>query len=1195
MRYSKYAALVFLLLSCLTGFSQIITVTSKEDAGPGTLREALITAANNGTTTKDVINFNLPGNGLNSNIIRLRSQLPIVTSNVTIDGSTQPGQRLGESGAKIIIEPELPLYSGFSCMIIGANPYVPGNNINVQTTDVEIYGLYIRKFALVTNLQNIGNQISGIIIDYRVDRIKIGAAGKGNVIGGNTYGILLRNNSNSADLAGKQDNITIQGNLIGVTDDGFTDETNFIGINGDISYALLTIGGDAVADGNVIAANATDVSITRSYSTASPMLLNIFNNKIGTDFSGKKHYMNIPLFSGSSTVQMTGIKINAGNTTANISKNIISGHLTTGLSISNAVFLVTGNYIGTGIAGTETNMGNGSGIRLEGSATGTIGGSADSDPNCIGYNAFGIESFSNSSVKIMRNSIFCNTKVGIAKVTTAVQAFIQVLKINPNYITGKANAGAEIELFYTDDCPGSCQGKTYFATERAGSDGRWRYDGPILGKVTATASIPNNGVTSQFSTAGLLPAEAIVDPVTCLGLGSVTINEPREGISFNWYKLEADGTARHIGNTQSKNGLDVGNYEVRIGDGCAEVAHRFAITDQIMTALEVVEPTPQCGETLFNFKASVFRAKGVIRFEWKNEAGTIVGYGTSVNLPEGTYTVTATDEAGCVKAHNFPKKEKRLKPRIVLPAVMNWKAQCGKTDGFIRGITVADSQGTVTYKWSSYSYVNGVGVKGAEITTSTTNADLDNIGGGNYILEVSDQGGCSPAVPYIAFVGTTKSVIINGGTAINTTCNSNNGAINNISIAEANTYKLTTATGVLVEEGPCNPNVPFHIINLSAGNYLLFASNTNTLCEADPKSYTITATAIVQYTPQVISIIKATCGLDNGSITLSYPDNIKPLAGRYQWRNTAGEIFTGTSEKLENLPKGLYTLFITDPNGCTSTPLGPYEVDRIPLIIVDRTSGVVTDDVCGLGRGTVTGVRISEGLPLSGSGADAVYLYEWKNSAGVTVKRDRDLTEASAGTYYLEVRDQTSCDPQISQTFTIAAPVIPLATPTVNDLRVCYATEIMVPVLAPEEGTYQLYSSESDALPIMETTNGRFIFKVSKTGDYVVRRKLGSCYSGFTPLHIEVTNDNLEIKNTMTPNGDGMNDYWMITGLPDHADINIKIYTRSGQLVYESVGAYSKPFDGRFRGIDLPAGAYYYKVDLRADCKPIGGSITLLR
>ncbi|MNK31203.1 hypothetical protein D3C87_496300 [compost metagenome] len=1194
MRYSKYAILVFLLFGFLTGFSQII-VTSKEDTGSGTLRAALIAAAANGTATKDVITFNLPGTGLNSNIIRLRSQLPVVTSNVTIDGTTQPGQALGVSGAKIIIEPELPLFSGFSCMIIGSNPYVPGNNINVQTTDVEIYGLYIRKFSLVTNLQTVNNQISGIILDYRVDRIKIGTAGKGNVIGGNTYGILLRNNSNSADLIGKLDNISIQGNLIGVTDDGFTDETNFIGINGDISYASLTIGGDAIGDGNVIAANGTDISITRSYSTTSPMVLNIFNNKVGTDFTGKKHYKNIPLFSGSSTIQMSGIKISASNTTANISKNIISGHRTAGLLISNAIFWVTGNYIGTGVAGTETDMGNGTGVRLEGNANGTIGGPADSDPNFIGYNDYGIESFSTNSVKIMRNSMYCNKNVGIAKVTTATQAFIQVLKINPNYITGKANPGAEIELFYTDDCPGSCQGKTYFATERAGSDGRWRHDGSILGQVVATASVPNNSVTSQFSTAGLLPGEAIIDPVTCQGLGSVTINEPRERITFNWYKLEADGSARHIGNTQSMSGLDVGNYELRIGDGCSIVQHRFPITDQIMTELILSEPTPQCGQTSFTFGASVYRAKGTVRFVWTNAAGAIVGNGTSVNLPEGTYTVTATDEAGCIRTHTFPNKEKRLKPRIVPPAIINWKAQCGKTDGLIRGITVADSQGTVTYKWSYYSYVAGVGVKGTEITTSTVNADLDNVAGGYYLLEVSDGGGCSPAVPYIAFVSTTKSVIINNFSPVNTTCNRNNGAINNITIAEANTYKLTTAAGVFVTDGVCNPNVPFNIPDLAADNYLLFASNTTTLCEADAKPITITATPILQYSAQLQNKTDASCDRNNGTITLVYPNNIKPLVGRYQWENAAGDPVVGTSEKVTGLTDGSYTLRITDPNGCTSNPIGPYVIERIPLLVVDKTSGSWMDDVCSLSRGSVTGVNISGGLPLSGTGPDAVYKYAWKDKNGIIVRTTRDLIDIGAGEYYLEVTDQTTCGIDVSKTFIIGAPVITLPTPRVNSMRVCYTTEIMLPVMAPEEGTYQMYISENDALPLLETANGRFIFKVSKTGDYKIRRKLGTCYSEFTDVHIEVTNDNLEIKNTMTPNGDGMNDYWMISGLPDHKDINIKVYTRSGQLVYESTGPYNKPFDGRFRGVDLPAGAYYYKIDLRADCNPIGGSITLLR
>ena len=140
-----------------------------------------------------------------------------------------------------------------------------------------------------------------------------------------------------------------------------------------------------------------------------------------------------------------------------------------------------------------------------------------------------------------------------------------------------------------------------------------------------------------------------------------------------------------------------------------------------------------------------------------------------------------------------------------------------------------------------------------------------------------------------------------------------------------------------------------------------------------------------------------------------------------------------------------------------------------------------------------------------------------------------------------------------------------------------------------------MFTDPSGSLPLLETATGAFNFQVSKTADYYVRRKLGSCLSDFTKIHIEVTHDNLELGNVITPNGDGLNDYWMVNGLPDYKGNSIKIYTRGGQLVYESIGNYTKPFTGVFRDKELPAGVYFYVIDLRAECKPISGSITLLR
>lgn len=1190
---------MLLLLGFMTGFSQTVIVTSTADAGAGTLREALMRVPAI-RTTPYIINFNLPGTPANDadRTIRLETQLPSIPSNVIIDGSSQNWPKLGVSGAKVILEPANPnVY--FNCLTIGDFSY-DGKQVN----DVEIYGLYIKDFAKITDLQSVNaSQGSGIVIDSRANNIKIGAPGKGNVIGGNINGILIQN-SYYYNTPTPLTEISIRANLIGVTYDGSTAKTNVTGISANLYDCSLSVGGDNANEGNVIAANQTNVNIVRNgYSTNNRFNINVIGNKIGTNHEGAADYRNLQLFNTSGSIEISGLKVNAINTNFYVRNNIISGNRNVGVSIASSDFVLAGNTIGTGALGTEL-FGNGTGIKIEEGAVGKIGGDTPADANRIAYNNNGIESVSSRPVTITRNSMYCNKAVSINKTQAIAQPFVQILVIRPNFLSGKATPNSAVELFYTNHCEGKCEGKTYFATVTAQGDGRWTYSGRITAKVTATASLLNL-TTSPFSIPEVFDNEVILKNVTCVGTGgSINVPEPREGIVFTWNKVILNTGARQfLSNAQKIENLEEGTYELITDDGCTKVQRLplFEIKDQKLKNLVVNWPTPGCGQLTFPFSATVDRGEGNLTYEWTNViTNQVVFIGKNATLPEGTYQLKVTDESGCFLESVVKKIERLPSPIIGLYQVD--PAACGAMNGAIRNITVTDVVGKISYKWyvMNRNQTTGAFVQGNLVGE---NPDLTEMPGGVYMLEVKDQGPC-PAVrtPYPGItIPITNSVIINGGNIQNTTCGDNNGAINNVFITQGDTFRLTTSDGVLVKAGPCSPDVPFDIASgvnggLAPGTYILNASNSITGCTADAVPYTIGITPVTQYPAQLVSLSKASCGLDNGSITLNYSNNLRPQVGKYQWRNEAGDVFPGTAEKIENLPKGVYTLHIIDPNGCNSNPLGPYEIDRIPLIIVDKMSGVAVNDQCGLGRGTITGVRISEGLPLSGSGPDAVYLYEWKNAKGEVVSTERDLTKAYAGEYYLEVRDQVSCEPQVSRVFVIEAPIIPLQTPTFDQKRrVCYATEIMIPIAAPEEGVYQLFHSKDDVIPIMETKNGIFIFKVAKTGDYVIRRKNGTCVSEFAPLHIEVTNDNLEIKNTMTPNGDGMNDYWMISGLPEHKDINIKIFTRSGQLVYESVGPYNKPFDGRFRGVELPAGAYYYKIDLRADCDPIGGSITLLR
>lgn len=86
----------------------------------------------------------------------------------------------------------------------------------------------------------------------------------------------------------------------------------------------------------------------------------------------------------------------------------------------------------------------------------------------------------------------------------------------------------------------------------------------------------------------------------------------------------------------------------------------------------------------------------------------------------------------------------------------------------------------------------------------------------------------------------------------------------------------------------------------------------------------------------------------------------------------------------------------------------------------------------------------------------------------------------------------------------------------------------------------------------------------------------------------------VKIYNTFTPNGDGVNDYWNITGLIAYTDATVDIYDRYGQRVFHSLG-YPKPWDGTLNGKALPAGVYYYVIDTHLYNQVFSGYVTLIR
>jgi gliding motility-associated-like protein len=81
--------------------------------------------------------------------------------------------------------------------------------------------------------------------------------------------------------------------------------------------------------------------------------------------------------------------------------------------------------------------------------------------------------------------------------------------------------------------------------------------------------------------------------------------------------------------------------------------------------------------------------------------------------------------------------------------------------------------------------------------------------------------------------------------------------------------------------------------------------------------------------------------------------------------------------------------------------------------------------------------------------------------------------------------------------------------------------------------------------------------------------------------------------NAFTPNGDGINDTWTISGLDNDKSAMIQVFNRYGAVVYKSKG-YANPWDGRYNGGKLPAGVYYYIINAKNGKQTLSGSVTII-
>ncbi len=512
----------------------------------------------------------------------------------------------------------------------------------------------------------------------------------------------------------------------------------------------------------------------------------------------------------------------------------------------------------------------------------------------------------------------------------------------------------------------------------------------------------------------------VTDANGCTIAGSVTLLEPSPlTISMDGINIKCNGGASGVatvssaggtapysylwsngGTTQSISSLTAGTYGVTVTDaaGCKRTTS-VTITQPSALDLTVTSTNATCnGASNGTLSASTNGGTAPYAYLWSTgDAGALVG-----NLTPGTYTVTVTDGNGCTAV----KTGTIAQPSAIVLNLTKVDVSC---NSYTNGSTTASATGGVapyTYVWS-----NG--------QTGATNAG---IAAGTYTVTVTDATGCSKVAsivvdqptPFIVDIygsnigcfgtaaGTVKVTILTTGVGTITYAWSNGSTSNFQGGLVAGTYTVTvtnglgcqtvksitltqptqltaTAVGKATACSTQNNGTATVTANGGAAPYSYTWSNgqtsqtavglapgTYTVVVKDNNGCTVAATAtVVQPAPLVCSAAIVTNITkyqgNDGKAAASATGGTTPYS--FKWSN--GQ----TTPNLTGATPGIYTVTITDANGCSCS-------SSVTFMAPSKVGDFVWNDINGngiqdQGEPGIPGVQITltgtktDGTPVS--------------------------------------------------------------------------------------------------------------------------------------------------------------------------------------------------------------------------------------
>ncbi|RZK61753.1 MAG: hypothetical protein EOO95_15990, partial [Pedobacter sp.] len=263
-------------------------------------------------------------------------------------------------------------------------------------------------------------------------------------------------------------------------------------------------------------------------------------------------------------------------------------------------------------------------------------------------------------------------------------------------------------------------------------------------------------------------------------------------------------------------------------------------------------------------------------------------------------------------------------------------------------------------------------------------------------------------------------------------------------------------------------------------------------------------------------IIDEDCGASNGSIrNIGVANNLTKT-----WYNQQG-IVLGNGKDLENIAAGSY-YFKAGSGACEITsPI--YEVKNVNKNF--NVGAIITVPAsCGNSNGSIIVQNYQGEIPT---------VFTWTDRGGNVISRSKNLSGVGPGEYTLIASDGLNCE-NVAGIFTVAASEVPFIDLTkLQSYISCDGNTVNVTGIEISGSTspylYQWIDAGENTVYTERNLNakpGKYYLKVTDRFGCEVNTDI----IDFRVLE----NETLQVPNSITPNGDGINDTWRLPGAENY-------------------------------------------------------------